>query len=200
MEKRESVVVVTGASSGIGNACATLLAKKGDRVFGTCRAPSSYERKADEFFELLALDLSDNASILKAAEKVFSTAGRVDALVCCAGSGLLGAVEEVGLDEAEHLMDVDFFGALRTIKAFLPRMREARKGRIIILAGIEGLVAAPYQAIFSACASALEGFAESLRMEVSGFGIEVGIVEIGSFRTAFSQHRRMIPAASGEDA
>ena len=196
MEDRESVIFVTGASSGIGNACATFLAKKGTRVYGTCRNPAAYARKADEFFEMLSMDLADTTSINKAADKVFSNEGRIDALICCAGSGLVGAVEDVGIDEARDLMDGNFFGTLRTIKAVLPQMRQAGKGRIIVVGAIEGLIASPYQAIYSAAEYALEGLVQSLRMEVARFGIEVGILELSSFRTAFGQRRRRAAAAS----
>jgi NAD(P)-dependent dehydrogenase (short-subunit alcohol dehydrogenase family) len=196
MENRESVIFVTGASSGIGNACATFLAKKGTSVYGTCRVPSAYARKADEFFEMLPMDLLDAASIAKAAEKVFAKEGRVDALVCCAGAGLAGSVEDTGLDEARELMDLNYFGTLRTIKSFLPRMREAGKGRIIIVGAMEGLIASPFQSAFSAANFALEGLAQSLRMEVARFGIEVGVIDLASFRTAFGQRRRIAGAAS----
>ena len=190
MDYRESVIFVTGASSGIGNACATFLAKKGMRVYGTCRSPSSYIRKADEYFEMLPMDLCDSASIAKAADKLLSAEGKIDALVCCAGSGFFGSVEELSLDEAQAVMDADFFGALRTIKAFLPTMREAGKGRIIIAGAMEGIVASPYQSIFSAAEFALEGLAQALRMEIAPFGVEVGILELASFRTAFGQRRK----------
>jgi short-subunit dehydrogenase len=196
MNNRESVIFVTGASSGIGNACATFLAKKGMRVYGTCRSPSTYVRKADEFFEILQLELCDPASIAKAADKLLSKEGRIDALVCCAGSGLVGAVEEVGLDEAQALMDVNFFGTLRTIKAFLPSMREAGLGRIVVVGALEGLVASPYQGMFSATEFALEGLAQALRIEVAPFGVEVGILEVASFSTSFGQRRRMITASA----
>jgi short-subunit dehydrogenase len=196
MDNREDIVFVTGASSGIGNACATFLAKKGYKVYGSCRSPSSYERKADEFFDMLPLDLSDASSIAKAAEKVFEKEGRVDALVCCAGSGMVGAIEEVSEEEAKTLMDIDFFGTLRTIKAFLPRMREAGSGRIIIVGALEGLVAAPFQGIYVAAQFALEGLAHALRLEVSGFGLKVGLVELASFRTAFGQRRSVAAASS----
>ena len=199
MEKRESVVVVTGASSGIGNACATFLAKKGNRVYGTCRNPGSYVRKADEFFELLPMDLIDGASIVKAADKVYSAAGRVDSLVCCAGSGFVGSVEDSSIEEAQVIMNLNYFGTLRTIKAFLPRMREAGKGRILIVAALEGLAPSPYQGLFSAGAFALEGLAESLRMEISGFGVEVGLFELAAFRTAFGQ-RRLLASGSSESS
>jgi short-subunit dehydrogenase len=198
MENRESVIFVTGASSGIGNACATFLAKKGYRVYGSCRSPSSFKRKADEFFDILPLDLADTSSIVKAADKVFEKEGRVDALICCAGAGMVGAIEEVTEGEAQALMDIDFFGTLRTIKAVLPRMREAGSGRIIIVGALEGLMAAPYQGIYSAAEFALEGLAHALRLEVAGFGVKVGLVELASFHTAFGQ-RRAVAAASSSD-
>jgi NAD(P)-dependent dehydrogenase (short-subunit alcohol dehydrogenase family) len=191
MDNRESAIFVTGASSGIGNACATFLAKKGMRVYGTCRTPSSYAKKADEFFEMLPLDLGDSSSIAKAAEKFLSKEGRIDALVCCAGSGLVGSVEEVDVEEAEAVMDVDYFGTLRTIKAFLPSMREAGRGRIVLVGALEGLLAAPFQSAFSAAEFALEGLAQALRMEVARFGIGVGVLELTAFRTAFGQRRRV---------
>jgi short-subunit dehydrogenase len=199
MEKRESIVVVTGASSGIGNACATFLAKKGNRVFGTCRSPASYSRKADEFFELLPMDLTDAASIGKAAEKILSAAGRVDSLICCAGSGLVGSVEDSSVEEAQAVMNVNYFGTLRTIKAFLPRMREAGGGRILIVGALEGLAASPFQGLFSASAFAIEGLAEALRMEVAPFGVELGLVEIASFRSSFGQ-RRLLASGSTESS
>jgi NAD(P)-dependent dehydrogenase (short-subunit alcohol dehydrogenase family) len=196
MENRESVVVVTGASSGIGNACATFLAKKGHRVYGTCRNPASYARKADEFFELLPMELSDTASTVKAAERIYAAEGKVDALICCAGSGLVGSIEDSSIEEAQSVMDINYFGTLRTIKAFLPRMREAGKGRILIIGGLEGLVATPYQGLYSASEFALEGLAQSLRIEIAGFGIQAGFIALGSFRTAFGQNRKLAASAS----
>jgi short-subunit dehydrogenase len=196
MENRESVFVVTGASSGIGNACATFLAKKGSKVYGFCRSPSSYARKADEFFELMPMDQTDQASVTKAAEKLLATTGRVDVLIACAGAGLAGAVEEVDMNEARALVDADFFGTLRVIKAFLPRMRETESGKIIIIGALEGLVPIPFQGIYSAAQSALESLALSLRLELSPFGIEVGILELGSFRTEFGQRRAVAAASS----
>jgi NAD(P)-dependent dehydrogenase (short-subunit alcohol dehydrogenase family) len=108
----------------------------------------------------------------------------------------MGAIEDIDLSEAQRLMDVNFFGTLRTIKAFLPRMREAGKGRIVLVGAIEGLVASPFQGIYSAAEFALEGMAQALRIEVARFGVEVGIVELASFRTGFGQGRRIAMAAS----
>ena len=190
MDNRESIVVVTGASSGIGNACATLLAKKGNKVYGTCRNPASFIRKADEFFEMLPMELTDDASVQKAAERVFAQEGKVDALICCAGSGLVGSIEDSSLEDAQAIMDVNFFGALRTVKAFLPRMRKARKGRIVVVGGLEGLVATPFQGFYSAAQFALEGMVQALRLEIAEFGIEASFFALGSFRTNFGHSRK----------
>ncbi len=191
MENRESVIVVTGASSGIGNASATFLAKRGYKVYGTCRNPVSYTRKADEFFEILPMELTDAPSIAKAADKVYVAEGRVDALICCAGAGLLGSIEDSSIEEAQSMMDINYFGTLRTIKAFLPKMREAGRGRIIVIGGLEGVVATPYQGFYSSSEFALVGLAQTLRVELSGYGIEVGFIALGSFRTAFGQNRKL---------
>lgn len=199
MENRESVVLVTGASSGIGNAFATFLAKKGHRVYGSCRSPSSYARKADEFFELLAMDQADQGSVSKAADKILAKEGRLDLLVACAGYGLAGSIEELDMDEARSLMETDLFGTLRVIKAFLPRMREAGSGKIVVVTALEGRAPAPFQGLYSAAEAALESLCRSLRIELRLFGVEVGILELGSFRTAFGQ-RRIVGTASASVA
>jgi short-subunit dehydrogenase len=142
------------------------------------------------------MDQTDQASVTKAAEKLLATTGRVDVLIACAGAGLAGAVEEVDMNEARALVDADFFGTLRVIKAFLPRMRETESGKIIIIGALEGLVPIPFQGIYSAAQSALESLALSLRLELSPFGIEVGILELGSFRTEFGQRRAVAAASS----
>ena len=200
MDNRESVIVVTGASSGIGNACATFLAKKGSRVYGTCRNPASYRRNADEFFEMLPMELSDTASVVKAADRIYAAERRVDALVCCAGSGLVGSIEDSSVEEAESIMNVNYLGTLRTIKAFLPGMREEGKGRIVVVGGLEGVVATPFQGLFSASEFALRALVQSLRLEIRGFGIEAIFIAIGSFRTGFGQNRKLAVGYSASSA
>jgi short-subunit dehydrogenase len=195
MEMRERVIVVTGASSGIGNACATFLAKKGCKVYGTCRSPSSYSKKADEFFEMLQMDVEDDASVAKAAEQLLAKERGIDALVCCAGSALAGSVEDSPVDGARKMLEVNYLGALRAIKAFLPRMREAASGKIVIVGALEGLLGSPYQAYYSASKFALDGLAASLRMEVRDFGVDVCALVPSCFRTAFGQRRALSAAA-----
>jgi len=197
MDLREKVVLVTGASSGIGNACATFFAKKGCRVYGTCRSPSTYSRKADEFFEMLQMDIEDDSSVRKAAAQLLEKEDIVDAIVCCAGSAQAGSVEDASVDDARKMLEINFLGALRVIKAFLPRMREVAAGRIVLAGALEGLMGAPYQAYYSASKFALEGLAESLRLEARDFGVEVCVLTPIGFRTAFGQRRSVI---SGSDS
>jgi NAD(P)-dependent dehydrogenase (short-subunit alcohol dehydrogenase family) len=195
MEHRERVVIVTGASSGIGNACATYLAKKGFKVYGTCRNPSGHAKKADEFFELVPMDITDDASVLKAAELILGKEGHVDAVICNAGMGIAGSIEDSSMEEIRLQMETNFMGTVRTVKAFLPSMRMAGSGRIIVLSSIAGLIGMPFQPFYSASKFALEGFVESLRYDTRPFGIEVGMVEPGDFRTGFTQARRYVKKA-----
>lgn len=193
MEARKTVIV-TGASSGIGNAIATYLAKRGLRVVGTCRNPGARVKKADEFFEMQAMDVTKDASVQSAFAAAFEQLGTVDALVCSAGMGIAGSVEETSIDEARLQMETNFCGTLRTIKAVLPRFREAGRGRIIVISSLAGVVGLPYQAFYSASKFALEGLVEALRLEVAPHGIEVCLVEPGDFRTGFTDSRIKVAA------
>lgn len=197
MEHREEIVLVTGAASGIGNACATYLAKKGYRTYGTCREPSKYEKKADEYFDLLQMDIVDDTSVAKAGESLLAKEGRIDHLVCCAGMGLVGSIEECSLAEARLQFETDYFGTLRTIKTFLPSMREAGSGRIIVATSLAALIGLPFIAHYSAAKRGLEALVESLRYEASPFGIQVCALELGPFKTAFSES--LVIAGSHEE-
>ena len=188
------VIVVTGASSGIGNAIATLLAKRGFRVLGTCRNPDTHPKKADEFFDLVAMDVTQDASVTTAFKSILEDEHRIDALICCAGSGIAGSVEETSIEEAKAQFEVNYFGTLRSIKAVLPHFRAAGAGRIVVVSSIAGLIGLPFQSFYSSTKFALEGFVEGLRLEVRPFGIAVSLVEPGDFRTGFTASRTMAAA------
>jgi NAD(P)-dependent dehydrogenase (short-subunit alcohol dehydrogenase family) len=198
MEHRERVIIVTGASSGIGNACATHLAKRGFKVYGTSRTPSSYTKKADEFFDLIQMDITDEASVNKGVASVLEKEGHIDALVCNAGMGIAGSVEDSSLEEIGLQMNTNYFGALRCVKAVLPVMRSAKAGRIIVLSSIAGVVGMPFQAFYSSSKYALEGLIESLRYETRPFGIEAALIEPGDFHTGFTGSRKVAAAAAAE--
>jgi NAD(P)-dependent dehydrogenase (short-subunit alcohol dehydrogenase family) len=165
-DQKKQVVFISGASSGIGNACAAFLAKKGYIVYGTSRKPAKAPRKADEFFELISMDLSDTASIHAAVKLVLEKEGRIDVLLCNAGMGISGPVEESPLEDIRRQMDINFLGAVQLIQAVLPAMRQAGSGRILVTGSIAGRIGLPFQAFYSASKFALEGFVEALRMEI----------------------------------
>ncbi|MBN2875857.1 MAG: SDR family oxidoreductase [Spirochaetales bacterium] len=179
-----SVVLVSGASSGIGNACATYLSKKGHAVYGTSRDPGARARRADEFFELLTVEVRDDESVRSAVDEVLSREKRLDVLVCSAGIGVAGAVEETALEDGLRQIDVNFMGVVRMVRAALPWMR-VHGGSIFVLGSLAGRYGVPFQAYYSASKRALQGFVESLRMELVGFPVRVALIEPVHIRTGF---------------
>src|SRR4051812_10373728 len=156
------VAIVTGVSSGIGNATARALTARGYRVFGTARSAAS---SLPAGTERVLLDVRDEASIDAGVAEVLARAGRIDLLVNNAGGAVVGAVEETSLEQARDLFDVNFFGAMRMTQAVLPAMRAQRSGRIVFISSLLGLLPAPFSGLYSASKHAVEGLAESLDHE-----------------------------------
>jgi NAD(P)-dependent dehydrogenase (short-subunit alcohol dehydrogenase family) len=181
------VVLVTGASSGIGRACCEYLAGKGMTVYGGSRTLPAGKLGA---FNSLRLDVTDDASVQAAVRQVKEKHGRIDVVVNNAGNGIAGAVEETSPQEAMAQLDTNFFGAHRVCRAVLPIMRQQRGGVIINVSSLAGLLAVPFQAFYSASKFAMEGLTEALRMEVKPFGIRVALIEPGDFKTEFPSNRR----------
>jgi len=187
------VVLVTGASSGFGQAIAAELQSRGHRVFGTSRRPLA---SAAAGYSLVTMDVDDEASVAAGVAEVLHQAGRIDALVNNAGFGFAGAIEETSVAEARRQFETNFFGMHRACRAVLPQMREHRSGRIVNMSSLGGLVSVPFQAMYCASKFAVEAYTEALRMEVRPFGIQVAMVEPGDFATRFTENRRMTAAAS----
>jgi NAD(P)-dependent dehydrogenase (short-subunit alcohol dehydrogenase family) len=183
MTQRAPVVLITGTSSGIGQAIAGAFVAKGFEVFGTSRNPQRTEPIAG--VELLALDVSDAASVTAAVSTVIERAGRIDVLVNNAGVGVFGAAEESSIAQAQELFDTNFFGLLRVTNAVLPHLRAQRSGRIINIGSVLGFLPAPYGALYAASKHAVEGYSESLDHETREFGVRVSVVEPGYTDTAF---------------
>jgi NAD(P)-dependent dehydrogenase (short-subunit alcohol dehydrogenase family) len=179
------VALVTGASSGIGRVTALALKQAGYRVFGTSRKalPTS-----DDGIPMLICDVTDDASLQKMIEEVLQQTGRIDLLVNNAGIGLLGAAEESSAMQAQMLFDVNVFGILRVTNAVLPTMRRQKKGRIINMSSILGLIPSPYNALYASTKHAVEGYSESLDHELRAFGIRVVLVEPGVTHTSFGEN------------
>jgi len=169
----KQVALVTGASSGIGQATAELLAARGFTVFGTSRAPE----KLTGSYKWLPLDVRSDASVEAAVQSLLEQAGRIDVLVNNAGYAQVGAIEESSLVDVQAQFDTNLLGVIRMIKAVLPVMRQQGSGRIINVSSVVGQVAPPYLGVYATSKFALEGLSEALREEVRPFGVGVSLVE-----------------------
>jgi NAD(P)-dependent dehydrogenase (short-subunit alcohol dehydrogenase family) len=176
-----SVVLVTGASGGIGKACAEYLAGKGFRVYGTSRRapekPASAERVV-----MIRMDITDSRSVAEGIRLVHEREGRLDAVVNNAGAGVVGPIEDVPVDEAEKNVQTNCLGALRVCQAVIPLMRAQGGGRIINVSSVGGTIGLPFEGVYSAGKFALEGMSEALRIELRHFGIKVSLIQPGDVR------------------
>lgn len=185
------VALVTGASSGIGLATAHALTRAGYLVFGTSRGEVA---SVNGPIRMLRCDVTDDRSVADAVQAVVDGAGRIDLLVNNAGLGMAGPAEETSMAQARDLFEVNFFGTVRVVLAVLPHMRAAKRGRILNISSVFGLIPAPYMAIYAATKHAVEGYTESLDHEVRGWGIRAIAIEPANTRTSFDAN--LVPAAN----
>jgi NAD(P)-dependent dehydrogenase (short-subunit alcohol dehydrogenase family) len=179
MMESNQVALVTGASSGIGQATAELLAASGFTVFGTSRTPEKLARS----YRWLPLDVRSDASVEAAVQSLLEQAGRIDVLVNNAGYSQVGAIEESSIADVQAQFDTNLFGVIRMIKAVLPVMRQQGSGRIINVSSVVGQVAPPFVGVYATSKFALEGLSEALRDEVRPFGVDVSLVEPAFVKT-----------------
>jgi NAD(P)-dependent dehydrogenase (short-subunit alcohol dehydrogenase family) len=196
-------MLITGASSGIGEALARRFAARGWRVWASMRSPAKGQSLRDEAaargwaLRTPALDVTDDGSVEAAvAELLGATGGRLDAVINNAGYFSLGAFEDVRPDELRAQLETNLIGAHRVTRAVLPAMRARRAGRVAFLGSLSGLVALPMLSPYHASKWALEGLVESLRYELLPFGIRVVLIEPGPFQTRLHDNE-VIAAAAG---
>ena len=169
------VVLITGASSGIGLATAELLHEAGFIVYGTSRRTID---AAQYKFHLIELDVNKDDSVAQAIAKVIQNEGRIDVLINNAGFAIAPAgAEESSMQQAQAIFDTNFFGAVRMTRAVLPAMRQQASGLILNISSILGLLPTPFGALYSASKHALEGYSESLDHELRSQGIRVSLIE-----------------------
>lgn len=186
MRTEDSVVLITGASSGIGNATARVLANAGYRVFGGVRRPDT--ATTVHGVEFVRMDVQDDASVVSAVNSVLEKAGRIDILINNAGISLMGPVEATSDAEAQALFDVNVLGVLRVMRAALPSMRSNRSGLILNISSVLGFLPAPFMGLYASSKHALEGLSESLDHEVRTFGVRVVLVEPSFSRTGLDSN------------
>lgn len=188
----QKTVVITGASSGIGRATAKLFAERGERVYDLSRHGAG-----DPGVTHVDADVTQPETLQTAVERITAETGGIDLLVCCAGMGVSGAVEFIPEADARRQFEVNLYGTIHAVKAVLPVMRQAGKGRIVCVSSVAAVYAIPFQAYYSASKAAINAFADALRSEVKPFGVSVCAVMPGDIATEFTAARRK--TAAGED-
>src|SRR5881397_1207547 len=177
------IALVTGASSGIGEATAERLAKAGYKVYGTSRRGAEAGKRS---FEMLRLDVTSDESVEAAVGEVMRLDGRIDLLVNNAGFSIAPAgAEESSIEQAQSIFDTNFFGTVRMTRAVVPHMRRQGAGRIINIGSVLGFLPMPYGALYSASKHAIEGYSESLDHELRTRGIRVSVIEPAYTNTPF---------------
>ncbi len=196
---KKLVILVTGASSGIGQATAERFVKQGHLVFGTSRKAKFEKSIQPASVNMIPMETTDEKSVKTTVDFVLQQAGGLDLLVNCAGFGIAGSIEGVPVSEAKKQFDVNFFGTLAVIQAVLPHFRAAGKGQIINIGSVAGYIPIPFQSMYSASKFALESLTETLAMETKKFGIKVSLVEPGDTKTGFTASRIMSANAKIEE-
>lgn len=186
----KKVVLITGASSGIGKSIATFLSDKKYKVYGTSRNPKNIENFS---FQLIALDVLKVDTIKAAVNFILEKEGRLDVLVNNAGMGITGPIEDTPTDEMRAVFNTNLFGAVDVMKVVLPHMRKQKSGVIINVTSIAGYMGLPFRGLYSASKGALELITEATSMEVKNFGIKVVNVAPGDFATNIAAGRYHTP-------
>ena len=189
----QKVVLLTGATDGLGKAAAIFLAEHGYRVFGAGRSAAkraeldTLAREKKLPLESLEMDVCDDESVRRAVESVYAKAGEVDVLINNAGTSYVACVEDMRMEDWRRQFEINFFGVVRVTQMVMPRMRERRRGRVLMMSSASGLVTPPTQGAYSASKHALEGLSNALRHELYPFGVETVLIEPGYIVTGIQQ-------------
>ncbi|MBI1392901.1 MAG: SDR family NAD(P)-dependent oxidoreductase [Alphaproteobacteria bacterium] len=186
-------VLVTGASSGIGEAAAVALARKGFRVYAGARRLDrlkALEGLGQGGLSGIEIDVADEGSIDRACYRIEAEAGPIYGVVNNAGISVMGPIEEVSTNEWRRQFETNVFGIVAVCQRVLPRMREAKLGRIVNIGSVSGRIAAPFQGAYASSKHAVEGLTDALRREVEPFGIKVSLIRPGFVNTPFGEQEQ----------
>jgi len=204
MRNNQRVVLVTGASSGIGKCCAEYLAQQGFPVYGTSRSAdfsvSEQGSSNTNLFQMIQMDVTDEVSVKQGIDHIIARESRIDVVVNNAGFAIIGSLEDTTIEEAKSQLETNFFGSLRVCRSVLPVMRQQHSGYIVNISSIGGLISLPFQSAYCASKFALEGAMEALRMEVRPFGIHVVLIEPSDFKTEITAQSQKAEHSTGNSA
>lgn len=186
----KKVVLITGASSGIGKETAKLLSQSGLIVYGAARRLEKMQDLKDAGVHVMAMDVTDDRSMVKGVQDILTAEKRIDVLVNNAGYGSYGSLEDVPLSEAKYQFEVNVFGMARLTQLVIPQMRSQKSGKIINISSIGGKLGEPHGAWYHATKFAVEGLSDSIRMELKQFGIQVIVIEPGAIITEWNRISR----------
>ncbi len=199
MPNSKNVVLVTGASRGLGNACANLLAENNYTVYGASRnSISTLNQNSADLFHTIKMDITDSESVLAGVNQITEDQGQIDILINNAGIVTAGPIEQTSMDEAKNQLETNFFGTVQVCKTVLPYMRKQRSGLIINISSTAGLIGLPFQGFYSASKFAIEGYSEALSKEVRSLGINVVIIAPGDYNTNQLANRIIVNHAEKE--
>ena len=179
------VVLITGASSGLGLSIAEFLSSNGHVVYGTSRKPQASSGKV----RMLQSDVTDESGIISAVKTILSEQGRIDVLINNAGLGIAAPMETVSISDVASVLDTNVIGIIRTIQAVLPQMRRQGSGLILNISSIGAEIGLPYRGVYSASKAAVDRISEALRSELAPFGIQVSVIQPGAVKTEINKNR-----------
>lgn len=190
MKPETKTILITGSSSGIGFALAEYFGKKGHHVFGLSR-----KNVNSPYFTTIPTDITDNEQIQAAVSEILKTESRIDVLINNAGMGMVGAVEDSTKEDIWKLFNLNLVGAVQTMAAVMPKMREQKAGKIINVSSIGSEMGLPFRGFYSASKAALDKVTEAMRYEVSPWNIEICSLHLGDIKTKIAENRVQVQAS-----
>lgn len=196
------VILLTGGASGIGLETAKLLMDENIRVYSASRRVAAAQKSENGGGEIIPvrMDVNSENEINSVISRILEENHRLDAVICNAGNGVAGSVEDTNMDEIRYQFETNFFGAVKTIKACLPVFRQQKNGRIMAISSLGAITPLPFQSFYSAGKAALSIFMQSLSIEVKPFGIQCCTILPGNVKTRFTSSRKYAECSACEDS
>ncbi len=199
---QEKIILITGGGSGIGFAAAEMLASQANIVYAASRTPerTSISTALSKNLFAVKLDVNNEENIHALVNSIVAKHGRLDVLVCNAGNGVAGAVEDCSSEDVKYQFETNFFGLVKCVNACLAQFRQQKSGKIITISSVAAMVPIPYQVFYSASKSAVLMFSKGLSMELKAFGIQCCCILPGDTKTGFTHARRYTDMAQNQNS